>query len=141
MKYDLARFIDAQEGVFERALQELTRGRKQSHWMWFIFPQVSGLGHSPMAQRYAIRSKGEALAYLEHEVLGQRLRQCAAALLAYPDRNITAIMGSPDDMKLRSSLTLFAAISPPDSVFARVLAHFYTGRSDEFTTEFLEKNP
>lgn len=139
--YDLDRFLDAQDGNFDIALQEILRGQKHSHWMWYIFPQVSGLGHSTMARRFAIRSKGEAVAYLEHDVLGERLRQCAAALLSHNDKNITAIMGYPDDVKLRSSMTLFAAISPPDSVFAKVLAQFYSGNSDNLTIEFLENNP
>jgi uncharacterized protein (DUF1810 family) len=140
-KYSLERFLDAQDGDFETALQELISGQKHSHWIWYIFPQVAGLGHSMMAKRYAIRSKSEAVAYLEHEVLGRRLTQCASALLTHTNKSITAVMGYPDDMKLRSSMTLFDAISPPDSVFAKVLATFYSGSVDQATIEFLESNP
>lgn len=140
-QYDLDRFLIAQESSFECVLKEIGKGRKRSHWIWYIFPQVAGLGHSSMAEKYAIRSRGEAVAYLEDEVLGSRLRQCASALLAHTDKNITAIMGYPDNIKLRSSMTLFAAISPPDSVFAKVLAQFYSGRLDILTVEFLETNP
>ncbi|MGM0533884.1 MAG: DUF1810 domain-containing protein [Campylobacterota bacterium] len=140
-QYELDRFVEAQKSDFDIALHEIIKGQKRSHWIWYIFPQVAGLGHSLMAKKYAIGSKAEAAAYLEHEVLGPRLRQCAAALLEHTDKSITAIMGHPDDMKLKSSMTLFAAISPPDNVFSKVLNAFYSGDVDQVTTEFVENNP
>jgi len=139
--YDLNRFLDAQGRDYETALRELQSGRKQSHWIWYIFPQVAGLGRSMMSRRYAIRSAGEAKAYLDHPILGPRLRQCAAALLAHADKPIEDIMGYPDDLKARSSMTLFAAVSSAGSVFHRVLDHFYSGRQDEATVAFLKGNP
>ncbi len=139
-QYELDRFVAAQKRDFDTALKEIMQGQKRSHWIWYIFPQVAGLGQSSMAKKYAIGSKAEAAAYLEHEVLGPRLKQCAAALLEHTDKSITAIMGHPDDMKLKSSMTLFAAISPPDSVFAEVLNAFYFGDVDEVTTEFVEND-
>jgi uncharacterized protein (DUF1810 family) len=135
--YDLRRFVDAQAGVYDRALAELRRGRKQSHWMWFVFPQCAGLGRSAMSERYAIRSAAEARAYLTDPLLGQRLLECADALLAVTGRTAREILGSPDDMKLRSSATLFAAVSPSRSVFHRILEHYYGGVEDPITLRFL----
>jgi len=135
--YHLQRFLTAQAANYEQALRELHGGRKHTHWIWYIFPQVAGLGHSRIAQEYAIRSKEEALAYLAHPLLGDRLRQCCAALLEHTDKPITSIMSYPDDLKLRSSLTLFAAISEADSIFARTLSTFYGGDSDVNTIAFL----
>jgi uncharacterized protein (DUF1810 family) len=106
--FDLERFVAAQAGAYDRALAELQRGEKRSHWMWYVFPQFAGLGHSAMSRQYAIRSLGEAQAYLAHPVLGARLRDCAAALLAHAGRSALEILGSPDDRKLHSSATLFA---------------------------------
>jgi uncharacterized protein (DUF1810 family) len=127
----------AQEGVFETALQELTRGQKMSHWMWFIFPQVGGLGSSAMAERYAIRSLAEAEAYLKHPILSRRLRQCAEALLALTGKSASEIMGYPDDMKLRSSMTLFAkAAGQSEEIFQRVLDKYYVGETDEQALRF-----
>lgn len=140
-QYDLERFIQAQQRDFETALGEIKNGQKQSHWIWYIFPQVAGLGNSVMAKKYAIASKAEAVAYLQHEVLGQRLQQCAQALLQYSDKSINSIMGFPDDLKLKSSMTLFTAISPPHNLFAKVLDTFYGGEVDEATIKFLENNP
>lgn len=140
-EHDLTRFLDAQTDGFDVALQELVKGRKRSHWMWYIFPQVAGLGHSWMAEKYAICSRGEAAAYLNHEVLGPRLRQCAAALLPHQDKSIAEIMSYPDNLKLRSSMTLFAAVAEPESVFAQVLGQFYAGEYDARTLRFLEANP
>ncbi|MCB1120913.1 MAG: DUF1810 family protein [Verrucomicrobiae bacterium] len=136
--HDLKRFLDAQQGRYERALSELEQGRKRSHWMWFVFPQVAGLGHSGMAQRYAIRSRDEALAYLANPILSGRLQACCRALLKHRQKNIEIIMGYPDNLKLFSSMTLFACMSPPDSVFHEVLDAFYGGRKDSFSTNFLE---
>lgn len=130
--HDLARFVVAQEGVHDRALAEIRAGRKQSHWMWFVFPQIAGLGSSPMAQRYAIASAEEARAYLAHPLLGPRLVAMAEAALAAPG-TARAIFGSPDDLKLRSSATLFAHVAPPGSVFHRLLDHFFDGRADTAT--------
>ena len=135
--HNLERFLKAQAEDYNRALGELQRGQKQSHWIWYIFPQVSGLGHSPMAQEYAIRSRDEAVAYLKHPVLGPRLQRCCEAVLKHQDRKVQDIMGFPDDLKLRSSMTLFALISSPDSVFHQVLNTFYAGQLDDRTIAFI----
>ncbi len=136
-RFDLERFTYAQEGPFPIALRELRAGRKQSHWMWFIFPQLAGLGSSPMAERFAIASRQEAAAYLAHPTLGPRLRQCAEALLAHDGKSPTAILGHPDDLKLRSSATLFASVSPAGSPFHRLLDAFYDGQPDPRTIDLL----
>lgn len=138
--HNLKRFLDAQEDTFAVALQELTNGRKESHWMWYIFPQMEGLGNSPIAQRYAICSKEEAEAYLKHKVLGERLHQCAAALLTHKDKRIIDIMGYPDNLKLCSSMTLFSKISAQDNIFAKVIDQFFSGEPDKRTLEFLNIN-
>ncbi|HVZ63375.1 MAG TPA: DUF1810 domain-containing protein [Lacunisphaera sp.] len=135
--FNLARFVAAQEGVHATALRELTDGQKRSHWMWFVFPQVAGLGSSPMAERYAIQSRAEAEAYLRHPVLGPRLVACAEALLSVRGRTAAEIMGFPDDLKLQSSMTLFATVASSPSVFERVLECFYAGNRDEQTDAFL----
>ena len=135
--FDLSRFIHAQKDSFDDALAELKAGQKRSHWMWFIFPQASGLGFSSMAQRYAIGSRKEADAYLAHPVLGRRLRACVDALLEVEGRSAEQIMGSPDFLKLQSSITLFAAVSSDESRFDRLLEKFYGGRKDPKTLEFL----
>ena len=136
--YNLQRFLTAQAEDFRRALEELNRGRKESHWIWYIFPQVAGLGHSSMAQKYAIQSREEAVAYLNHPVLGARLNQCCEALLKHEDKKVQDIMGFPDDLKLRSSMTLFAVVSTEDSIFHKVLDAFYSGRMDERTIALLD---
>ena len=135
--HDLQRFVAAQDGVYPRALEELRRGSKRSHWMWFVFPQIDGLGRSEMARRYAIRSREEARAYLRHEVLGPRLRECADALLGVEGKTADDVMGFPDDLKLQSSMTLFAHVSDLGSVFHRVLEKFYGGSPDAKTLELL----
>jgi uncharacterized protein (DUF1810 family) len=133
---DLQRFVEAQAPVYPRVLAELRRGQKQSHWMWFIFPQLAGLGHSPMAQRFAIRSREEALAYLGHSVLGPRLRECTALVNAVEGRTIREILGSPDDLKFRSSMTLFGTVAS-DPAFAAAIEKFYGGMPDRKTLDLL----
>lgn len=135
--HDLARFVSAQQGIYEIALSELRRGRKQSHWMWFIFPQVAGLGVSSTSRRYAIGSLAEAEAYLNHEVLGTRLLECTEAVLGIEGRSVHQIFGSPDDMKLRSSVTLFGCVSPRGSAFERLLVKYFGGTPDEVTLSLL----
>ena len=137
--YDLERFVRAQQHDYARALAELKGGRKRSHWMWYIFPQFRGLGFSSMSQRYAIGSIDEAKAFLRHPVLGPRLTECANALLAIADRSATDILGSPDDLKLRSSATLFAHVSPPASEFERLLQMYWQGEPDQSTLELLRE--
>src|SRR5262245_48979141 len=135
--YLLQRFLDAQEHSYAQALSEIRSGQKRSHWMWFIFPQVDGLGFSPMSQRYAIKSLDEAKAYLMHPVLGPRLVACAEAALAVEGRSAFQIFGSPDEMKLRSSATLFTCVSPAGSVFHRLLEKYFGGEQDEKTLRLL----
>ena len=136
--FDLERFLKAQEPVFRAVLAELGRGRKQTHWMWFIFPQVAGLGVSAMSQRYAIGSRAEAQAYLAHPVLGARLIECTRLVLAVQGRTISAILGAPDDTKFRSSMTLFGAVSD-EPIFDQALARYFAGERDRATLEILAK--
>jgi uncharacterized protein (DUF1810 family) len=138
---NLSRFVAAQEEDYTQALAEIRRGRKRSHWMWYVFPQFAGLGHSPTSRYYAIKSLEEAKAYLAHPVLGPRLVECAEAVLGVEGRSVMDIFGSPDDLKLRSSVTLFAAASPPGSVFERVLAKYYGGERDDQTLRLLGLPP
>ena len=139
--FDLDRFKEAQERIYSAVLAELKGGQKRSHWMWFIFPQIDGLGHSPTAKLYAIKSKEEARAYLDHPVLGSRLVECAQAVLAVEGRSASAIFGFPDDMKLKSSMTLFAAVTEdPNSVFVRVLERYFGGEEDGATLRLMERN-
>ncbi len=135
--FNLERFIDAQNGIYDRALEELRSGRKRSHWMWFIFPQIAGLGSSAMTAKYAIRSAEEAAAYLADPVLGSRLVRCVQAILSVEGRTAHEILGSPDDLKLRSSLTLFATVSDAGSPFHEAINRFYDGKFDERTVEIL----
>lgn len=135
--FDLARFVAAQAQDHAVALRELRAGAKRSHWMWYVFPQVAGLGTSAMAERYAIRSRREAAAYLAHPVLGARLRACTEGLLHVSGRSARQVMGFPDDLKLRSSLTLFAALSPAGSVFHRALDRYFDGAQDQRTLDYL----
>ena len=137
--FDLERFVQAQDdgGTYARALRELKEGRKRTHWMWFVFPQVAGLGHSAMAQRYAISGIAEAKAYLAHPVLGPRLAGCARALTGLPASDALAVLGVIDAQKLRSSMTLFARAGPGDAVFREVLDKYYAGHEDEATTSRL----
>jgi uncharacterized protein (DUF1810 family) len=134
--FDLQRFVDAQDGVYRRVVAELSNGRKQSHWMWFIFPQIAGLGFSALAQRYAMSSTEEAAAYLAHDILGPRLVECTGLVLGVKDKTIRAILGSPDDLKFRSSMTLFSAVSN-DPVFDAAIAKYYAGAKDHATLGIL----
>ena len=135
--YDLQRFIDAQEPIYDRVLSELSRGRKSSHWMWFVFPQIAGLGYSPMARRYAIHSRAEALAYADHPVLGARLRECTEFVNKAESRTIRQIFGSPDDMKFRSSMTLFSLCASDPAVFQTALDKYFDGVGDPLTLAWL----
>ncbi len=135
--FHLSRFVQAQQDDFESALAEIGSGRKRTHWMWYIFPQITGLGFSSTAQHYAIKSIAEARAYLDHPVLGPRLRQCAEAAVRVEGRSAREIFGSPDDLKLRSCATLFAMASPPGSVFDRLLEKYYRGERDPRTLRLL----
>nr|WP_314541424.1 DUF1810 domain-containing protein [uncultured Massilia sp.] len=136
--FDLERFVTAQQGVYDTALAELQAGRKRSHWMWFIFPQIAGLGRSEMAQRYAIRSGDEAAAYLAHPVLGPRLRACAQAVARHGDLDIEDIFDAPDDLKFHSSMTLFADVAPDEAVFQACLDRFFDGEADPATLARLQ---
>jgi uncharacterized protein (DUF1810 family) len=136
--FGLERFVRAQESVYGDVRDELRSGRKRTHWMWFIFPQVEGLGHSAMSVRYAIGSLDEARAYLAHGVLGERLRECSELVWANSGRSASDIFGCPDDMKLQSSMTLFAKASNPGSVFERVLEKYFEGQMDSATVDWLE---
>src|SRR5512143_368771 len=142
--YDLNRFISAQEGIYDRVLAELRGGLKRSHWMWYIFPQIDGLGHSPTTRHYAVKSVEEARRYLGHPVLGARLTECTEAVLAVQGRSVSDIFGYPDDMKLQSSMTLFALVAGWSSVFERVLEKYYQGQLDAKTPQIvgnLKKTP
>jgi uncharacterized protein (DUF1810 family) len=136
--FGLSRFISAQDSVYDRVLEELKSGRKRSHWMWYIFPQVDGLGYSATSKHYAIKSMEEARAYLNHPVLGSRLSECANAVLTIEGRSASDILGYPDDVKLQSSMTLFAYVAGPDSVFVRVLDKYFQGERDVRTLQLLE---
>ncbi|MBL8385040.1 MAG: DUF1810 domain-containing protein [Burkholderiales bacterium] len=133
----LERFVEAQERVYDAVCAELAAGRKASHWMWFIFPQLRALGRSATAQHYGLADLAEARAYWRHPVLGARLRHCAALLLAVRGRSAHQILGAPDDLKLCSSMTLFEAAAPEEPVFAQVLARYYDGRRDALTLAHL----
>ncbi|WP_375428391.1 DUF1810 domain-containing protein [uncultured Sphingomonas sp.] len=138
--FDLERFVAAQEGAYARALAELGRGRKARHWMWFIFPQVAGLGSSDMSRRYAIRSLDEAQAYLAHPLLGARYRECVAVLQDLVGTTAEAVFGSVDAAKLRSSLTLFSKAAPRDPLFAAALQRWFGGKRDGRTADILYAN-
>ena len=137
-RVNLRRFLAAQEPLIDRVLQELRAGAKRSHWMWFVFPQLAGLGSSFMAQRYAIGSRAEALAYLAHPVLGARLLQCTRLVNTVDERSIHAIFGSPDDLKFRSSMTLFHIVAPDAPEFMEALAKYFGGNGDLLTIEKLQ---
>jgi uncharacterized protein (DUF1810 family) len=136
--YGLSRFIEAQDADYAQALAEIRAGRKRSHWMWYVFPQFRGLGSSPTSLHYAIKSREEAEAYLSHPILGRRLVECAEAVLQIRDRSALELFSSPDDMKLRSSATLFASVSPEGSVFHRLIDQYFDGRRDDRTIELIQ---
>jgi uncharacterized protein (DUF1810 family) len=137
---NLQRFIDAQDRDYPVALAEMRSGRKRSHWIWYIFPQITGLGFSEMSKRYAIQSLDEATQYLHHPLLGPRLITLCNVLLDLPGRNATEIMGSPDDIKLRSSMTLFAMVPDADPVFEAVLDKFFNGEKDPATLQIINNS-
>ena len=136
--FDLQRFLRAQDPVFERVKNELVAGRKRSHWMWFIFPQFAGLGDSDMSRRFAIRSRQEAQAYLEHPLLGARLKTCTQQVLDIEQRSVAAIFGHPDDLKFRSSMTLFAQVADVDSLFHQALNQYFHGILDDWTLSLMD---
>ena len=133
----LQRFVDAQAPAFEEVRSELRAGRKTSHWIWFIFPQIKGLGHSATAREFAILSREEAAAYAAHPILGPRLRECTSLVNAIPGRGIRQILGTPDDLKFRSSMTLFAEVCPDDPIFSDAIKKYYGGEFDALTLELL----
>ena len=135
--YNLQRFVKAQDRVIDQVLNELRNGRKTSHWMWFIFPQIKGLGNSPMAREFAISSVAEAEAYVAHEILGARLRQCTELVNAVDGRTAHEIFGSPDDLKFRSSMTLFAQAVKGDNPFSEALRKYFGSKPDQLTIERL----
>jgi uncharacterized protein (DUF1810 family) len=135
--YNVERFVYAQRPVFERVCSELRGGRKRTHWMWYVFPQIKGLGHSEIAKEFAISSREEAEAYLNHAVLGPRLRECARLVIAVEGRPIRGILGYPDDLKFRSSMTLFALVTADNQVFKDALQKYFGGEPDSGTVELL----
>ncbi len=135
---NLKRYLDAQTGVYESALKEIGNGRKIGHWMWYIFPQISGLGFSETSRRYALQNRGEARAYLNHKILGARLIEISETLLRLQTNNPIGIFGSVDSLKLKSSMTLFSLLEPTDPVFQKVLDKFYAGEKDPNTLRMLE---
>lgn len=139
--HDLERFVRAQHDVYDTVLAELRARRKRSHWMWFVFPQLRGLGHSAIARHYGIASRTEAQAYWRHPVLGARLAECTQLMLAVPDRSAHDILGSPDDMKFRSCMTLFNAVSPQEPLLRQALERYFGGLPDPRTLELLGEPP
>lgn len=137
MPDELEHFVEAQNLVFDQVVKELTQGEKQSHWMWFAFPQLAGLGHSFMARRYALHSLAEARSYASHPVLGVRLRECTRLVEKIQDRTVSEIFGYPDDLKFQSCMTLFALAMPEEPLFEAVLKKFFQGRRDGQTLELL----
>lgn len=139
MEYDLIRFVEAQKSSYSQALGEISRGKKLSHWMWFIFPQFAGLGRSETAQHYAIASLDEARAYLNHPVLGSRYIECVTALQDLPTSDPTAVLGSVDATKLRSSLTLFSEAAPEQKLFKAALERWFRGSKDQLTIDLIRR--
>lgn len=137
--YDLRRFVSAQESTYDDAINELMKGKKLSHWMWFVFPQLDGLGYSPMAKHYSIKTIEEAQAYLNHNILGQRLKKCCEILLTLPVNDPLSIFGNPDNLKLKSSMTLFLNISEDKEIFCKVLNKFFDNEQDTKTLSLIDK--
>jgi len=137
-KYNLSRFLEAQLATYEGALLELARGRKESHWIWYIFPQIKGLGRSDTAKLYSIKSLEEGKAYLEHPLLGQRLVESCKVLLSLKDASMDEVMGFPDDLKLLSSMTLFEAVSDSNSIFTQIIKEFFDDERDKTSLEIIE---
>jgi uncharacterized protein (DUF1810 family) len=135
--YNLQRFVDAQKPLYKQVCAELRAGRKTSHWIWFIFPQIAGLGYSPMAQRFAISGREEAVSYLQHPVLGPRLAECTRLVNAHAGRDIVEMLGDIDAIKFRSSMTLFAKVADDNGIFLEALQTFCRGEMDELTLEKL----
>ena len=138
--FDLQRFVDAQDRVFGQIRAELAAGAKTSHWMWFVFPQLQGLGRSAMAVKYEIVSRQEAQAYWQHTILGARLKECVESVLAVKGKTAFQIFGTPDDLKFRSSMTLFSQAVPDEPVFKRALIKYFDGRDDSRTMELLARS-
>jgi uncharacterized protein (DUF1810 family) len=138
-QFDLQRFVEAQEPIYDEIRSELTAGTKMSHWMWFVFPQLQGLGRSAMAIKYEIASIQEAQAYWQHPILGVRLKECVELVLAVKGKTAFQIFGTPDDLKFRSSMTLFSKAVPADPLFKRAVAKYFDGRDDSRTTELLAR--
>ncbi len=137
--FGLERFVAAQKSSYAGALEELKAGQKRSHWMWYVFPQIEGLGFSATSRTYAIKSIEEATSYLSHPILGPRLRECCEALMALRGRSASAIFGFPDDLKLRSSMTLFAAAAGPGSIYEKIIEKYFSGEGDSKTLEILKR--
>ena len=135
--YNLKRFMEAQNPIYDRVCAELRAGQKTGHWMWFIFPQLRGLGHSPMANEYGISSREEAAAYLRHPILGDRLRECTRLVNFVEGRSVSAIFGYPDDLKFWSSMTLFANVAPQEQIFKHALEKYFDGEPDRLTLQLL----
>lgn len=138
--HDLQRFVEAQDSVIETVKEELREGRKRTHWMWYVFPQMAGLGHSQMAQRYAISSRAEAEAYLDHSILGPRLRECTEIVNGVTGRSAVEIFGSPDVLKFRSSMTLFDAVADDPAPFRTALRQYYDNEPDPNTLQLLDES-
>jgi uncharacterized protein (DUF1810 family) len=138
-KTKLAEFVAAQNDVYDEIRRELMAGKKKSHWIWFIFPQMAGLGFSFMSQKFGIASRTEAEIYLKHKILGSRLRECTELMLSLPDQDVSAILDYPDDLKFKSSMTLFAAVAPEEPLFKAALDKFFGGEVDQKTLDLLEK--
>jgi uncharacterized protein (DUF1810 family) len=135
----LAEFVSAQNPIYDQVRRELGAGRKESHWIWFIFPQLTGLGHSPMSRQFGIASQDEARRYLGHPVLGARLRECLQLLLGLPTQDIDSILGYPDNLKFRSCVTLFTTIAPHEALFQAALDKFFAGQPDALTLDLLRE--
>ena len=138
-QFNLERFIEAQNSVYDHVVEELKNGKKKTHWMWFIFPQITGLGYSAMSQKYAIKSKAEAIAYLEHPILGNRIKECTQLVIDVNEKPVLEIFGSPDNMKFHSSITLFHIVDENSKVFTNALAKYFANDLNTQTIEIINK--